>query len=106
MKDEKLKKNNQDIYIYSDLVIPTLKELKNKELLINKLFDQMEFYENTDKALFNICYFCYLNCHQSCRDANSSHDKLYHEKIDYKGIKEFYCICVRYEKFKKRWLLL
>jgi hypothetical protein len=52
-KEEKLKKNNQDIYIYSDLVIPTLKELKNKELLINKLFEQMEFYEKTDKALFS-----------------------------------------------------
>ena len=33
MKDEKLKKNNQDIYIYSDLVIPTLKELKNTILI-------------------------------------------------------------------------
>ncbi len=47
-----------------------------------------------------ICNFCYLNCHQSCRDANSSHDKLYHEKIDYKGIKEFYCICGNEYKHK------
>ncbi len=52
MKEEKLQKYDPDKLIYRDLVIPTLKELKNKELFINKLFDQMEFYENTDKTLF------------------------------------------------------
>ena len=47
------KKIYNDIYLYSNLVIPCLVELQNKEKLINKLIKQMEFYENNDKHLFN-----------------------------------------------------
>ena len=53
IKDEKPKKMNQDLYIYTDLVIPSLRELKNKEILLNKLIKQMEGYENNDKILFS-----------------------------------------------------
>ena len=45
-----------------------------------------------------ICKNCYINCHQQCREIKkkkmeSFHDKIYTVEKDYKGIKEFYCLC-------------
>lgn len=53
-KDEKQKTfNKDDFLIYSNLVIPTIKELKSKELYINKLMEEMEYYELHDNKLFS-----------------------------------------------------
>ena len=52
--DEKPKKiNKDDVLIYRNLVIPTIKELKSKEIYINKLIEEMTFYEEHDKAIFS-----------------------------------------------------
>ena len=52
--DEKTKKiNKDDVLIYRNLVIPTIKELKSKEIYINKLIEEMTFYEEHDKAIFS-----------------------------------------------------
>ena len=51
--DEKQKKLNKNSLLYYNLVIPCLKELQKKEILINKLIKDMEFYEKNDKKLFN-----------------------------------------------------
>ena len=46
-----------------------------------------------------ICYYCYQNCHQICRDKKREKLESIHlkinldEKQDYKGIKEFFCCC-------------
>ena len=58
--------------------------------------------QSRDKYL---CAFCYKNCHQICRDIKKKkleflHDKIYHEEKDYKGIKEFYCLCGNEYKHK------
>ena len=53
-----------------------------------------------------ICEFCYFNCHQVCRELKKKkmeiimHEKTYIEEKDYKGIKEFFCICGRDYKHK------
>lgn len=51
-KDEKTKKTNKDSLLYSNLVIPCLVQLQNKEILINKLIKQMESYEKNDRKFF------------------------------------------------------
>ena len=51
---ENQKKVYKDLFLYSNLVIPCLVQLQNKEKLINKLIKQMEYYENNDKNLFNM----------------------------------------------------
>ena len=54
MGDEKPKKiNKNDVLIFRNLVIPTINELKSKEIYINKLFEEMTFYEEHDKAIFS-----------------------------------------------------
>jgi hypothetical protein len=54
MGDEKPKKiKKDDILIFRNLVIPSIKELKNKEIYINKLIEEMTFYEEHDKAIFS-----------------------------------------------------
>ena len=45
-----------------------------------------------------ICQYCYKNCHQICRDKKKEKleailHKISAEEKDYKGIKEFYCLC-------------
>ena len=45
-----------------------------------------------------LCNYCYINCHQLCRDTKKEkieffHDKIHHEEKDYKGIRKFYCLC-------------
>jgi hypothetical protein len=45
-----------------------------------------------------ICKYCYTICHQICRDTKKKkmeaiHTKIHIEQKDYKGIKEFYCLC-------------
>ena len=52
IKSEKIKKRNRDTLLYSNLVIPCIKELQKKESFINKLIKDMESFEETDKKLF------------------------------------------------------
>ena len=56
-----------------------------------------------------ICQFCYLNCHKPCRDSRDKkkherlgfvNDKMPTENKDFKGIKEFYCLCGHEYKHK------
>ena len=51
--DEKQKKSYKDYFAYFNLSIPCLKELRKKELKINKLIKEMEYYEKNDKKIFN-----------------------------------------------------
>ena len=51
--EEKQKRLSKNSLLYYNLVIPCLKELQKKELLINKLIKDMEFYEKNDKKLFD-----------------------------------------------------
>jgi hypothetical protein len=55
MGDEKPKKivKKDDVLIYRNLVIPSIKELKSKEIYINKLIEEMTFYEEHDKVIFS-----------------------------------------------------
>lgn len=50
-KQKKIKKD--DVLIFRDLVIPSIKELKSKEIYINKLIEEMTFYEEHDKSIFS-----------------------------------------------------
>ena len=50
--EDKQKKYYNDSFAYFNLVIPCLKELQKKELMINKLIKEMEYYEKNDKKLF------------------------------------------------------
>ena len=54
MGDEKPKKiKKDDVLIFRNLVIPSIKELKSKEIYINKLIGEMTFYEEHDKVIFS-----------------------------------------------------
>ena len=52
LNEEKQKKYYKGSFVYINLVIPCLKELQKKELKINRLIKEMEFYEKNDKKLF------------------------------------------------------
>lgn len=54
MGEEKTKKiKKDDVLIFRNLVIPSIKELKSKEIYINKLIGEMTFYEEHDKVIFS-----------------------------------------------------
>ena len=45
-----------------------------------------------------ICEYCYINCHEVCREMKKKKleaidNKISFDERDYKGIKEFYCLC-------------
>ena len=42
-----------------------------------------------------ICEYCYINCHNICRKLKKEKCENINNEKDYKGIKEFYCICGR-----------
>ena len=51
----KEQKINKEKYIYSDLIIPCLEKLKQKEFFLNNIINKMEYYKEKDPLLFNKC---------------------------------------------------